>query len=531
MPSNRSIMEDEDEYRRQLLQETSSAPRTPVKSYYGGMNAPRKLSTTIDVQEPGQDELTAMGIPTGEEFAESVTNLKPEELATDGPTDSHNTGSQFEESLKGLLSSKQYPQDEMVSVPTGGEDSSGPMADNVDAEEDPFDPNRRIFNDADLRDYAARQRATESATAAPGKKLNFDKASDALYAAQTGTAPRQLFRDTPGTKSDPLLDLKKKLLEARINKQSAPAAGKEAANPALVAALKARNPEYFEKLGPTDGVTADDVKIMAQMAGGDASLGLNKDKHAYNQSVQERKLTNYETQQKAVQDRYAGTQFGKYHDDIKDIVPMVGALKEVEKVAPGLTRGIVTPQTADALSEFNKAKLELPGGSQFTSQQAANLKSALGIMRQAFVRPLAGANLTEPEIADFRRILQDAWTSPPEVQAAAIDIIRGIMGSKLKITENNYRGGIIKDPQMWADFEAGQGLTSKDPIFAAPSERSMSTETPAVGSVVNRLASQVGISVPKPAAPKAAPPPAPLEKVGKDGRRYRKGPNGWEPVN
>ncbi len=155
-------------------------------------------------------------------------------------------------------------------------------------------------------------------------------------------------------------------------------------------------------------------------------------------------------------------QFGKWDEKIKDIVPVVGLMKEVEEIAPGYIRGGEGGiQIADRILQ----SVPKDAGSNWEPVIKSKLKSAVGLLFKRFSHPMTGSNFTAIEQEQFAKILHDAMLSSPAAQAAALDIVRRETFQRLKSKEAAYREVIIDDPDMWARYQKVGGTSVTDPVF------------------------------------------------------------------
>lgn len=270
------------------------------------------------------------------------------------------------------------------------------------------------------------------------------------------------------------LDLRRKLMASK---------GKDMASPgspdAEWATLQQSNPAYANAIG-RDAFFAADLKARAGIlkeAGVANRFGeTDKDRDRgfeFKEGESERDQVNKdrafaagEDARSAVQARFDGTQLAGYSKAINDLVPLTANLQEIDNIQPGLIRG-----KADGLTSANwfemKAKGALPKGlgTQLEPAQESKLRSATLLLAQRYVRPMAGANFTESEQAQFAKILNDALLAGPEAQAAAIDLIRRETHRKLVEKESAYRT-IVSDPAVWKAYQTIGGLTSNDPVFS-----------------------------------------------------------------
>lgn len=224
-----------------------------------------------------------------------------------------------------------------------------------------------------------------------------------------------------------------------------------------------------------------------------------------------------------VQQRFSGTKMEAFAEKTKDIAPLAGALEEVEQIAPGLTRGVVAQDVGEHLGVTAKVLAQLPAGlgRRFTPVDAQKLQTAIGIVKQYFMRPLAGANLTPQEAEEFKKILNTEVLNRPEAQAAALDVLRRVIGRKLKRAEGTYRT-VVQDPDMWTIYKSNGGLAysgnplwsdmdSDQPAALAPVPKPMPTAVPVQEPAGMPTPPAAAPVAPRPVAPSPAPGPVPTK--------------------
>lgn len=303
----------------------------------------------------------------------------------------------------------------------------------------------------------------------------YDRASEALYSAFSGKPLSQEFFARPS-----MLAVER---EKALGKQvGGITAGDIAAqNSAL------QDPDFTRFLGGEQNIramSADDIikqrngfntgtRIGNQSTQFDTTLEFKKQQEQHDREMDELR-NGYTTQrialaqegQKAVQRRFAGTNLVKFAETIEKDVPTVSLLQQIEEMAPGFTHGIVdTDNPAAAITEWDRIKSTLPGdlGSQLTSKEKTKLKNATLMAYDFFRRPLAGANLTDAERADYMKMLSSALLSTPEAQAGALDLIRKATGHKIRAKEAAYTQVIT--PEDWERYMLDGGVSSRMKIF------------------------------------------------------------------
>jgi hypothetical protein len=319
-----------------------------------------------------------------------------------------------------------------------------------------------------------------------------------------------------------MADLSRKLREQReLKDPSSPASRRaqdallstgfgKALGEATVRRMSAADVEKSLGMGKLQ-MDADQLKATQDQRGIDNKYKTDQltEEHRHNVAM-ENKPGAYAGAQAGIGERYAGTALGDYAKRAEAAGQVVAVLHEIDDMAPGMVFGKVPPGEL-ALSNWDKVKRELPQGMgmQFTDAHKAKLMSAIGALNQYFKQPIAGANFTDQERHDILNITQDALGSPPEVQAAALDLIRSLTARALvqKAAAARVKLKATKQDDLWNDYASFGGLDPySDPLLALKS-----TPHPQTGSTA--------APAPNAAPQKTAPKPGDILTIG--GKKYR----------
>lgn len=354
----------------------------------------------------------------------------------------------------------------------------------------------------------------------PENPNKYDRVAEALYAAGTGSKLGEgffregaqveekakdraaqlrlaLLKSRAGPTGDPLLDLKRRKLEAEIAKL-----GAGGGNPAEAEAIRAmlKNDRAFtERAGGGDYATG--AKLIDAMspeslwkakgAGQkDETLDFNREKNRGLVNFRNRSLdasTAYKQQELDLQRLKLGEdatnkvhELLKHHDDdqtVKSLRDIHAGLQQIDDIAPGMPHGeikareIKDPKTGatrieDPLSAWTRgmAKIPLGLGTWANSLDQNKLNQMYGIIQQKIIRPMAGANLTESEVQQFQKIFGDSVFGKPEMMAAALDLFRQYTGRRMRDQEVGLRGMVGED--VWNTYKSWGAPTSDDPMYA-----------------------------------------------------------------
>lgn len=188
-------------------------------------------------------------------------------------------------------------------------------------------------------------------------------------------------------------------------------------------------------------------------------FGYRKEENARDNAARERAAS-------AVQDRFGRGAFKDFAKHAENELDAAVVFEQIDAIAPNVPKGIMSDDALTSLDRF-KAAVPLGLGSHFTAEQKTRLNAAIGMLRQTITRPLAGANLTTSEKAVFDQIFNDQIMADPAAQVAVLDVFRQRVGANLARKEAIYRT-VIKDPNVWSDYETQGGITSRSPIFGPP---------------------------------------------------------------
>lgn len=333
-----------------------------------------------------------------------------------------------------------------------------------------------------------------------GGGFNFDispdkysRLSQIAYALGAGTAIPQDVLAKPKTEDRSAM-LRQALLEARLTAQTNKTAKTvPGANSAVVDAMFALYPEQANAIGRDKLMAMDAAELKSVMpritssAAFTHKVGEDEFKHVEN----DRRQTGTENERKQVQTRADHTNMKAYEKEVSDLHEVASAMEEVERQAPGLIHGVVKGDVGDSLGVVPKILAKLPGGvgKRFTPEEQQKLRSAVEMLKTVFIQSKGGKNLTEAEIKLYNNILNSELMNTPQGQAAALDVLRRVIGNKLKKIEGAYRT-IVQDQDLWAVHKANGGLTyTGNPLWKDMGEG----------------ASQPAVREP---APGAVPPPA-----------------------
>ncbi len=364
---------------------------------------------------------------------------------------------------------------------------------------------------------------TEPAPQAPMGESKWDRASQAIYSAHSGQPLPGDFFSRRGDSA-----LKKYQIDSVLaakNKEKTPDQLNEAdtvAQDAFMRAFPEMLPEelvrrmsanQLNKYLPVGGKKAS---LAATQGRSDRShdLALVKEERAqkaFQQSVMhqdrsylmaEKRLAQAETEAEKIQERFKGNKFETYNKVIADIIPISAALKNIEEELPGITQGVIKADDPRMIDRLDRGLLSVPLGlgSDLTDDQKKKLKSSFLMLRDAYVRPAAGANLTENEAKMYQEIFNDRLMDSPGGMLAAIDLVRKFTARKLQPKEATYRAILGGDDKLWDDYNAWGGLSSRSPIFgdaaaAAPAPQASSFSGPSDSGAPPRLANDAQLAV------------------------------------
>jgi hypothetical protein len=170
-----------------------------------------------------------------------------------------------------------------------------------------------------------------------------------------------------------------------------------------------------------------------------------------------------------VASRRAGADLLDYQKQNKATRDVVSKLMEVERLAPGFTKGVLPPGMSPDVDWTKVKAAVLPKGigSQFTEPQAAAFRSAVMMFKAQIRHLLAGSALTDYEANYYENAFQDAVGSAPEVQAAVIDMFRRSIHNNLASSAVGYEQAIeAQVPGMWKKYEADpRSITPRHAIW------------------------------------------------------------------
>jgi hypothetical protein len=100
--------------------------------------------------------------------------------------------------------------------------------------------------------------------------------------------------------------------------------------------------------------------------------------------------------------------------------------------------------TLDSWSRI-KLSLPMGLGTRITDSDKVNLQTKVKMLNELFGRGLAGATFTPEEMARFAKILNDAAFSSPEAMAASLDLVRKVTANKIRQKEAAYGESIPEE--------------------------------------------------------------------------------------
>lgn len=191
--------------------------------------------------------------------------------------------------------------------------------------------------------------------------------------------------------------------------------------------------------------------------------------------------------QDAIAQRNANRHIIDYTKRTEKLGETIAALEQVERLAPGMTRGVVDeggePKdfTGVDWTKVKNAVLRRGVGQQFSEPQQVALRSSVMSLKGQLRYLQAGANLTEYEVKYWDDMFADAIASPPEAQAAVIDMFRQTIYSKLGQMESSYSYVVNNEqPGKWDEFAGSPGArTTRHPIFQGLGANRQPTEAEA----------------------------------------------------
>lgn len=238
--------------------------------------------------------------------------------------------------------------------------------------------------------------------------------------------------------------------------------------PELVGKMSATE---INKLFAVGGKTADrDLKV--NQFG--QKIELDHQKLAQAMAIANQKIEQSEKAMANTAARYGGTAIAAYSSKLKDMRPVVSALSSINDIDPQFLRGHVDPgETPWTLLEKIKTNtIPYGAGTNFSDDQKMRLQSAAMMLYQAYIRPLAGANLTAEEQVSMERILRSRMLDNPAAAAAIVDMIRTQKHQELADMEAGVRTQLHETnaDHVWDEYVAQGGLSSSDPVFGGDSD-------------------------------------------------------------
>ncbi len=169
----------------------------------------------------------------------------------------------------------------------------------------------------------------------------------------------------------------------------------------------------------------------------------------------------------AVDAARAGAALQQYNASLKDMMGLHAGLKGYEDVLKQIKvdGGPDAPTDIDNMTRI----LNSPRAGGITSwlqedKNKVRLAQTFDFLKQTIIRPLAGANLTDPEIQQFAKIFNDGALADPKYQALAVDMFRKWAGRRIQQTQAAFRDRV--PPAAWESYQLMGGVTAQDPLYS-----------------------------------------------------------------
>lgn len=331
----------------------------------------------------------------------------------------------------------------------------------------------------------------------------YSRLSQIAYALGAGKpVPQDVLAQPKPKDEDRTALLRQALLQAKISAQQAKTAkaAPGGANAAVVDAMFALYPEQAQAIGRDRLLAMNEAELKSVMPRitSSASFGHKVGEDEKKHTEFDRRQTGVEGEREKVQFRFDLGKLDGYAKQTAELNEVASAMEEIERQAPGLMHGVVKGDVGDSLGVLPNVlgKFPLGAGKRYTPEEQQKLRSAVAMLKAVFIQSKGGKSLTEQEIAIWNNVLNSELVNTPQAQAAALDVLRRVIGNKLKKLEGGYRT-IVQNPEAWEAYKLNGGLTyTGNPLWQDRGESAVREPSP-------------GAAVPPPVASKpAAPAPA-----------------------